>query len=337
MALKIKKPKYYLFVSLIMFSFTFSAHAQTITQVNPADYGGSYKVRSGDTVQYNTTKFIGPTNEISIIAYNLTPIMYNTSIGTITTITIKNITLVDNVSEVFSNVNLINNRTDLNLTVLTNQSSLLGTGFTNENKFIQYINAEHSKNLSPNGYNQTIVNSQVYGDYYNEVINLTSSYPALTIMINETINWKTGWVQSYDRKQFASDGTLYSETMEVIISNNPIIVQVGPLTSTLNQINRDTTIVNQTYKNSGTNNLQFLSYTNLAFILGLTTISAGLVVLVVSFINYLRIPDKKGKKITFNNYLKKKITNKEHKKKILPNQTEKALEMIEEIIKDSQE
>lgn len=307
MDVKINKLVCSFFIGLIILPFAISVYANTTTSVNPVNYGGTYKVKPGDIVQYNTTKFLNPTNEASIIAYNNSPILYNTSIGTITTITIQNITLVDNFSQVFSEVNVVNSRTHLNMEVLTNQTNLLVAGFNTKNDFIQYINADHRLNIPANGYNQTVMTSQINGDFYNEVIKITSSYPALTIIVNETINWKTGWVQSFDRKQFASDGTLYSETKQVLLAN--------------------TTNSNQS----------ILSYTNLAILIGLALISGGIIITFVSFVVYIRSPEKKSNNISFNKYLKEKIRKEQPKKRISSDLTDKALEMIEDIIKESQE
>lgn len=305
MAIKINQLISLLFIVLIIISFSFSARGQTLTQINPENYGGSYKVRTGDIVQYHTTKYVDTSKGITsaIMSANNSLITYKAVIGTVITITIKNITQVKNVAQVFSMVHVVNSRTNLNLTVLTKQTPFLNQGFSNVNDFKNYLTAEQQLNTSTTLPNQSLIYSKIDGDFYNQVLNV--SFSNSYNLIASTINWKTGWFQSTDFKDILGNGTLVYENMESMIQ---------PHQNNINSI---------------------LSYNNLAFILGLTAISIGVFIAIGSFVLYQKSPEKKVKKISFNNYLKKKIKKNQQKENIKRNETDNALKMIEEIIDES--
>ena len=301
--IQIKKFNFVVITTLIILSSCTPVISQSN---NPKDFGASYQVEPGEEMDYEVTVFNYPlqTYTTLVLLSNNSMDSFNITLGTIINFKILNKSIDKTGSTIiFSQMHIFNKKTGYNKIIVSNRSNYyFDYAFNNLGDLYAYFD-----------YYSRFLNSQSFPKQTIQLTNISDSYIAIENKIDFNLtydliktnqNWKTGWYESIDISQFSNDGSLIYEIRQDRIlttpTNNP---------STLNNI-LDTFI--------------FLSVLLVVFF--------SVTIIFIYYSSSSKIDNKRPK---FKQFLKNKFKMKQKKEGIIGFKTDKAFEIIEEILNES--
>ena len=299
-------------ISCVLLIFIFCSILQVNAQSpNAYDYGAKYKVKIGDSNEYRYTA-VNNAGKNYLTSYlrsdNGSYLPVNITTSTTITVTVMKINQsTSGIDQVFGQIKFNNP----GHSVITSNDNLvlnyLMPAFDNVSfvkKYISDLNRYISSYISnQKNYPYLIyVQYSVEGDYFKYDYSYNFSTSLITYKI--ALNWKTGWLEYNQAKQVAKNGTLMINYKLERVSNNLLI--------------------------------DIIDYS----ITGLTIVTIATVVIVLMFTYYSyrkfsKSPKVANKNISFSQYIKSKGKKNPSKKIYSPTQSTRALDMIDEILKEN--
>lgn len=199
---------------------------------NPANYGGSIRVVSGDVAIYNITQlfyvivpgYSYPYFNNNITLMNGSNYVYNQTVGMLSTITIVNTINSSVSSEGFTSTTTISINGQSHTSGSEIGSRYVTDGFTNENSSKSYY-AQVIKDFK-NSTSETY-SYYINGNFYCFISNLTKSN-GNSFFSKECWNWNLGWESSYYNIQKFPNGSIITEYQENLINYLPRILAKQP-------------------------------------------------------------------------------------------------------------
>ena len=192
----------------------------------PQSFGMKYKVKKSDEMSYKLTKFISKfITPVSFITENGTNIPFNLSIGDVTTCTVVNKTpSKDSLGGyiIYYQLSKIFNKTSYKSPISAIFdfrpifTSFINPVFDNVSILKAFLQNYFSRN--PNS--STVFHTyEINGDTF--TVETNNSANNQIYFLQNRINWKTGWLISYENIQKANNGTvLYDYKLDQISATN---------------------------------------------------------------------------------------------------------------------